>query len=158
MSHMSEFIAEARELSSRYLGCSPEQALVYACEDIVDREIGSQAVSSHAVQQWVISVCTAEDLDPPHIVVQRATPTTLASASPDTNTICIRGRNTTHATLLHEISHVAGSAHQHDQQFRDRFIQLARSHISVQYAAMLHALYAGVGLSIAPWTSSIRQR
>jgi hypothetical protein len=60
--------------------------------------------------------------------------------------------------LLHEISHVAGSAHQHDQQFRDRLIQLSRSHISVQYAAMLHALYAGVGLSVGPWTSSIRQR
>lgn len=158
MTHLSDFIAEAIQLSSRYPGCSPEQALVYSCEDIVDREIGSQIVQSQAVQQWVITVCTAEDLDPPLILVQRATPRTLASASPETNTICIRGRTTTHATLLHEISHVAASAHQHDQHFRDQLIRLTRSHISVQYAAMLHALYDGVGLPVAPFTSSIRQR
>ncbi len=158
MTHLSEFIAEAIELTSRYPGCSPEQALVYSCEDIVDREIGSQNVPSQSVQKWVIGVCTAEDLDPPHIVVQRASPKTLASASPESNTICIRGRNTTHATLLHEISHVAASAHQHDQLFRDHLIRLTRSHISVQYAAMLHSLYVGVGLPVAPFTSSIRQR
>ena len=146
------------QLSAGYPGCSPEQALVYSCEDIVDREIGSQVVPSQTVQQWVINVCMAEDLDPPHIFVQRATPRTLASASPETNTICIRGRNTTHATLLHEISHVAATAHEHNQHFRDHFIRLSRSHISVQYAAMLHALYVGVGLSVSPFTSSIRQR
>ena len=158
MTHMTEFIAEAIQLATQYPRCSPEQALVYACEDIVDREIGSPVVPSRTVQQWVDNVCTAEDLDSPHIVVQRATSTTLASASPETNTICIRGRNTTHATLLHEISHVAANAHQHDQSFRNQLIRLSRSHISVQYAAMLHSLYAGVGLSVAPFASSIRQR
>jgi hypothetical protein len=157
MSHVSEFVAEAHEKSLLFPRCSPEQALVYSCEDIVDREIGSRTVASDNVHEWLTAVCTAEDLDTPHVVVQRATATVLASAEIDSNTICIRGRSTTYATLLHEVAHVASGAPLHNQVFRDEFVHLSRTHISVQYAAFLHALYTRVGLSVSPWSVAVRK-
>ena len=38
MTHISELVAEATAAASRWKRCTREQALVYACEDIADRE------------------------------------------------------------------------------------------------------------------------
>ena len=73
----------------------------------------------------------------PHVVVGRASRSSLASADIDSHTICLRGKATTAATALHEV---------------------ARAHISVEYAAMLYGVYKGVGLEMSPWPASASQR
>ena len=158
MSALTTFVQVALARANEYSKCSPEQALTYACEDIVDNELGSRNFSSHHIEQWLQHVCTREDIDTPHVVVGRATKTSLASADIDSHTICLRGKATTAATALHEVAHVIVGIESHGVLFRDELVRLARAHISVEYAAMLYGVYKGVGLEMSPWPASASQR
>ena len=158
MSTLTTFVQVALARANEYSKCSPEQALTYACEDIVDNELGSRNFSSHHIEQWLQHVCTREDIDMPHVVVGRATKTSLASADIDSHTICLRGKATTAATALHEVAHVIVGIESHGVLFRDELVRLARAHISVEYAAMLYGVYKGVGLEMSPWPASASQR
>ena len=158
MSTLTTFVQVALARANEYSKCSPEQALTYSCEDIVDNELGSRNFSSHHIEQWLQHVCTREDIDMPHVVVGRATKTSLASADIDSHTICLRGKATTAATALHEVAHVIVGIESHGVLFRDELVRLARAHISVEYAAMLYGVYKGVGLEMSPWPASASQR
>lgn len=158
MSSLNTFVQAAHTRAQNYSNCSPEQALTYACEDIVDTELGSRNFTSHHIDQWLQHVCTREDIDTPQIVVGRTTRSSLASADIESNTICFRGKVTTAATALHEVAHVIVGADSHGVLFRDELVRLARAHISVDYAAMLHGVYQGVGLEMSPWPASGSQR
>ena len=158
MSALTTFVQVALARANEYSKCSPEQALTYACEDIVDNELGSRNFSSHHIEQWLQHVCTREDIDIPHVVVGRASRSSLASADIDSHTICLRGKATTAATALHEVAHVIVGIESHGVLFRDELVRLARAHISVEYAAMLYGVYKGVGLEMSPWPASASQR
>ena len=158
MSALTTFVQVALARANEYSKCSPEQALTYACEDIVDNELGSRNFSSHHIEQWLQHVCTREDIDMPHVVVGRASRSSLASADIDSHTICLRGKATTAATALHEVAHVIVGIESHGVLFRDELVRLARTHISVEYAAMLYGVYKGVGLEMSPWPASASQR
>ena len=158
MSTLTTFVQVALARANEYSKCSPEQALTYACEDIVDNELGSRNFSSHHIEQWLQHVCTREDIDMPHVVVGRASRSSLASADIDSHTICLRGKATTAATALHEVAHVIVGIESHGVLFRDELVRLARAHISVEYAAMLYGVYKGVGLEMSPWPASASQR
>ena len=158
MSTLTTFVQVALARANEYSKCSPEQALTYACEDIVDNELGSRNFSSHHIEQWLQHVCTREDIDIPHVVVGRASRSSLASADIDSHTICLRGKATTAATALHEVAHVIVGIESHGVLFRDELVRLARAHISVEYAAMLYGVYKGVGLEMSPWPASASQR
>ena len=158
MSALDTFVQVAIARAKDYLKCSPEQALTYACEDIVDNELGSRNFTSRHIDEWLQHVCTREDIDTPQIVVGRATRSSLASTDIATNTICLRGKVTTAATALHEVAHVIVGADSHGVLFRDELVRLARAHISVDYAALLHGVYQGVGLEMSPWPASAAQR
>ena len=94
----------------------------------------------------------------PHVVVGRASRSSLASADIDSHTICLRGKATTAATALHEVAHVIVGIESHGVLFRDELVRLARAHISVEYAALLYGVYQGVGLEMSPWPASAAQR
>ena len=158
MNSLDTFVQVAVARASEYQKCSAEQALTYACEDIVDNELGSRNFSSHHIEQWLQHVCAREDIDTPQVVVGRATRTSLASTDIDSHTICLRGKVTTAATALHEVAHVIVGADSHGVLFRDELVRLARAHISVEYAALLHGVYQGVGLEMSPWPASASQR
>ena len=158
MSSLDTFVQVAIARADEYQRCSPEQALTYACEDIVDNELGSRNFSSQHIEQWLQHVCTREDIDLPQIVVGRATRTSLASAAIETHTICFRGKVTTAATALHEVAHVIVGADSHGVLFRDELVRLARAHISIEYAALLYGVYQGAGLEMSPWPASASQR
>ena len=158
MSALTTFVQVALARANEYSKCSSEQALTYACEDIVDNELGSRNFSSHHIEQWLQHVCTREDIDMPHVVVGRASRSSLASADIDSHTICLRGKATTAATALHEVAHVIVGIESHGVLFRDELVRLARAHISVEYAAMLYGVYKGVGLEMSPWPASASQR
>ena len=158
MSTLNTFVQIAIARASEYQKCSTEQALTYACEDIVDNELGSRNFASHHIEQWLQHVCTREDIDTPRVVVGRATGTSLASADIESHTICLRGKVITAATALHEVAHVIIGADSHGVLFRDELVRLARAHISVEYAALLYGVYQGVGLEMSPWPASAAQR
>ena len=158
MSALNIFIDTAVAKAKEYKKCSFEQALTYSCEDIVENEIGSRNLSSRLAKDWLEQVCAREDIDMPHVLVRRASPKSLASADISSHTICIRGMNTTTATVLHEIAHVSIGVESHEIMFRDELIRLTRAHISVEYAALLHGVFTGVGLAMSPWPASTARR
>ena len=158
MSDIAALADAARRRASEYTQCSHEQALTYACEDIVEAEFGSREISASEAEQWVTLVCDREDLDTPSLFIARASKSTAASASRETHSICVRGRRTCTATLLHEIAHLSCGADSHAVIFRDEFVRLARAHISVSYAALLHTLFTAVGLEMSPWQASASRR
>lgn len=158
MSDLAVLVKQIQQRSREYVGCSNEQALTYACEDIVEIEYGSREISSDGYKQWLQTVCDREDIDLPELQIARASRTTAASASLDTHSICVRGRRTTTATLLHEVAHLSCGAQSHGVLFRDEFVRLVRFHISVSYAALLHTLFISVGLEMSPWQASATRR
>jgi len=158
MSNIEQFVQLANDRLAFYPRCSHEQACVYATEDIVEDELGSRIFASKDLEPWLQQVCTREDIDTPHIIVARVTKTSVASALTDVNAICIRGKNTSVATVLHEVAHIVVSVDSHGVLFRDELVRLCRAHISVEYAAMLHSVYSGLGLTMSPWPASAAQR
>jgi hypothetical protein len=158
MNTLSTFIDIAVARAKEYKNCSFEQALTYSCEDVVENEIGSRSLLSRFTTDWLEQVCAREDIDMPHVMVRRASPKSLASADIYSYTICIRGTNTTTATILHEIAHVSIGVESHEIMFRDELIRLARAHISVEYAALLHGVFTGVGLAMSPWPASTARK
>ena len=158
MNSLDTFVQVAIARANEYGKCSPEQALTYACEDIVDNELGSRNFSSHHIEEWLQHVCTREDIDMPQVVVGRAARSSLGSADIESHTICLRGKKTTAATALHEVAHVIVGADSHGVLFRDELVRLTRAHISVDYAALLHGVYQGVGLEMSPWPASASRR
>lgn len=158
MSDLATLLRQVQQRSSEYTGCSPEQALTYACEDIVETEYGSRELSSDEYTQWLQAVCDREDLDLPAVQVTRSSRGIAASASLELHSICVRGRHTTTATLLHEVAHLSCGAQSHGILFRDEFVRLVRFHISVSYAALLHTLFTATGLEMSPWQASTSRR
>ena len=150
---LAEMSASARHGARSYGRCSHEQALVYACEDVVAEVLGARGMPSIDARTFIERVCDAEDLDPPTVLVERASPKTRASADQVTRTICIRGRHTTSATIIHEIAHLSSGAEMHDHAFRTELVRLSRRHVSVEHASLLRALLVSVELSVGDWTT-----
>ena len=158
MNNLDQFVARALLGIKSYPQCSREQASVYASEDVVEQELGSRPIPSQDIDGWILEVCAREDIDVPHIQVSRASARSLASVDMDTHTICIRGKSTTVATVLHEIAHVIVGVDSHGILFRDELVRLTRFHISVEYAAFLHNLYLAMELPMSPWPASASRR
>lgn len=158
MSDLADLTATVRSIAAGYERCDAEQALVYACEDVVDRQLGSRTIATGDVEAWVAQVSDHEDLDPPDVVRARRSTRTRASAHVDTRTVCIRGALTTVSTVVHELTHISCGAESHRELFRDELVRLTRAHVSVDHAALLHALFTAVGLAVAPWPASASRR
>jgi hypothetical protein len=131
---------------------------VYACEDVVEGELGSRELLSAEAESILEDICHAEDIEIPRVLVARKSTSARALTYIDENVICVRGKSTTMATLLHELAHAVVGAESHGVLFRDELARLARAHISVSYAALLHSVYAGVGLEMSPWPATSSRR
>lgn len=149
----SRLVESARARATGFRGCSAEQALTYACEWVVDDVMPSRDVGLTDVARTVSRVCAAEDLDAPRIERGRAR-RAVASADLDEHAICIHRPMVTMLTLLHEIAHLSTRADSHGVLFRDELVRLARAHIGVEHAALLHGLFGGCGLEMSPWAAS----
>lgn len=158
MTSLQTFIEAAKVRAGEYNHCSTEQALVYACEDIVEQELGSRELPSSQAQNILHEICHAEDIEIPHVMIARKSMASHALTYIDENVICVRGRSTTISTLLHELAHAVVGAESHGVLFRDELARLARAHISVSYAALLHSVYSGVGLEMSPWPATAARR
>jgi hypothetical protein len=155
---LQQFIEAAHHRANEYSRCTPEQALVYACEDVVEHELGSREILSSEADAIINDICHAEDIEIPTILIARKSKSALALTYIDENIICIRGKSTTMSTLLHELAHAVVGAESHGVLFRDELARLSRKHISVSYAALLHSVYCGVGLEMSPWPATGARR
>lgn len=158
MSDIATLVSRARVLSSQFDGCTPEQALTYACEDVAESETGSRIIASREVGRWIEDVCHREDIDVPTVLVSRLSRSALASANEQEHSICIRGKSTTVAVVLHELAHLSVGVGSHGVVWRDEFTRLVRTHISVSHAALLHSLFVAAGLEMSPWPASAARR
>jgi hypothetical protein len=153
-----ERVAKAESVATQFSRCSREQALTYACECVADEVLGARVMEAHELDDWLQSVCHREDIDVPTLQIAKARPRTLASTDIDSLSICLFGRNTTLSTLLHEVAHASVRLDGHGVLFRDELVRLTRAHLSVDYAALLHSLFVGLGLEAAPWGASAHRR
>ena len=156
MSDLSSYLELVGARRAAYPTCPDQQALVYACEDVVDQELGSPVVPKDRIADFIGRICRSEDIEAPSIAHARSG-SVRASADPEGWTICINGRDTTSSVLLHELAHLTVGADSHGVVFRDELVRLVRAHVSVQHAAMLHSLFTGVHLEMSPWEASTRR-
>ena len=158
MTSLQPFISAAQLRAGEYRNCTAEQALVYACEDVVEKELGSREIVSSQAKAILEDICHAEDIEVPRILIARKAKSALALTYIEENVICVRGKSTTIATLLHELAHAVVGAESHGVLFRDELARLSRKYISVSYAALLHTIYSGVGLEMSPWPATASRR
>jgi hypothetical protein len=151
MTHISELVVQVHAAARRYRGCSPEQALVYSCEDIAGRECPSRELSRRDVEQLVAHICLTEDIDVPYIEFRNGRARCVAWSERSSRTIGFTGRTHSIHSVVHEIAHLSSHTDAHDAHFRSHMVRLARVHSGVEYAALLHSLFHGVGFTDPPW-------
>ena len=156
MTELHEYVERVQKRRNAYLRCSDEQALVYACEDIVDIELGTAPLDESQLQEFVFSISHRENIEPP-FVVNTHTRRTRASADLDSWTMCVSNRSVTTSVVLHELAHFAVGIDSHGVLFRDELVRLVRAHVSLEHAALLHTLFHQVGLDMSPWAASARR-
>ena len=156
MTELHEYVERVRARRGAYPDCSHEQALVYACEDIVDTELGAPQLNQSELREFVFSISHRENIEPPFIV-ETHTRRTRASADLDSWTMCVSERIITTSVVLHELAHFAVGIDSHGVLFRDELVRLVRAHVSLEHAALLHALFRHVGLEMSPWDASARR-
>lgn len=159
MTHISELIDEARRGASRWPGCPDEQALVYSCESVASREHPARRLDPVEARALVADICLAQDIDVPTVNLTGASgppgsaSRCIAWADRGGHSVWIVGTNTDTHTVVHEIAHLLSLSDAHDVHFRNPLVHLARTHVGVHYAALLHSLFAGVGLDVPTWTT-----
>lgn len=151
MTHISALVGEALERAGRWVEYPREQALVYACEDIAARECPLPLLPRDAITSLVSRICLDEDADVPHLHFRPRAGRCLGWADRASRTIGFSGNNITAHTVVHEITHLTAGSSGHDGTFRAELVGLARRHIGIEYAALLHSLFRGVGLDIPQW-------
>ena len=156
MTDLDHYVQRAHARRDAYPKCPDEQALVYACEDIVDETLGSPLLCDTDLRDFVFSVCHRENIEPPALM-RRNNVHALASTDVDTWTICIYRQTTTTSVILHELAHLSVGINSHGVLFRDELVRLSRAHISVEHASLLHTLFCHVALEMSPWQASARR-
>lgn len=157
MTEINVLIAQAKKAAENYPRASLEQALTYSCEHLADDVLGIRIMSHKEIQPWLEDVCHTEDLDVPVIEFARKRPTSMGVTYIDENALCLFGREIRQSTVLHELAHLSARADNHGVLFRDELVRLTRAHLSVEYASLLHTLFVGCQLEVAPWGASARR-
>lgn len=155
-SRFASLVADALARVASFPGCSHEQALCYACEDVVESTLPSRIGNRAESTQLVNSVCAAEDMDSPRVTTGRGQ-RTVASADLDLHELCLRRPTVTALTVVHELAHLSCRVDSHGVLFRDELVRLVRAHVGVEHAALLHGLYSACGLEVSPWAASARR-
>lgn len=151
MTHITELVAQAQADARGHTGCTPEQALVYGCENVASRECPSRLLSTRDVEHLVAHICIHEDINVPFIEFGATGPRCVAWTERSSHTIGFAGRSHSVHSVVHEIAHLMSHNDNHDTHFRSHLVRLARTHAGVEYAALLHSLFLGVGLADPPW-------
>lgn len=152
MTHIGELVLTAQQRVPQYVGCSEEQALTYACEDVVVDVLGSRVMSLAELREWLVNVCEQEDVDAPILASLHGNSRVVGSADITNNIVCVRRDTPTVAVVLHELAHVVSRSEVHDATFRNCVVDLWRRHMSVEHAALIHQLFMRSALTIDSWS------
>ena len=151
-----DWLAEITARAATYDDCPREQALVYACEDICEREMPSRPLTRDVLDEVVSRLAHAEDIDPPRVVVSGRLRRTAGAADTENRVIHLAGPVVALLTLVHELAHFTAAVDGHGADFLHEMVHLVRSHIGIEHAAFLHGLYATAGLAVPPWPATGR--
>lgn len=149
MNHILSYVEDVRAGVKAYGRMPEHQALVYSTERLVSRAFPSPLLGLGEARAFIEHVCDLEDIDVPRV----ENPAYLnkrfvACASEKDYFIAVKGDVTT-LTLCHELAHCL-TTDGHGEQWRTKFVHLARTHVSVQHGALIHALYTRLNLP-ADW-------
>lgn len=153
MTHISELIGQARSRAGRYRGCSKEQALTYACEDIAHENHPTGELGRTQAHDLVTDICVHENVDIPYVKFGGKRSRCTASYEAYSRTITFHGISPTKADAVHETAHCIAGGMNHDMEFRVTLVRIARRFAGVQYASLLQYLFEGVGLDMEPWST-----
>ena len=151
MTLIGDLVSAAHHRALSYPGCSDEQALTYACEDVVCEVLGAPRWSIDDIESWLQEVCEREDLDVPQLSVSRMRGRAVATVDLSHNLVCLDERVITLAVLLHELSHISSQVGDHTAEFRSAAVGLWRRHMSLEHGALLYQLFVRTGLSVSLW-------
>lgn len=153
MTHISELVTKARAGASAYPRCSGEQALVYSCEDVAHDNHPTRMLGRAQAVDLVGDICIHENVDVPFVEFARRRARCTASFEPFTRTVIFHGSRPALSHVVHELAHVVSGSGNHDLDFRVTLVRIARRWAGIQYASLLHHLFAGVGLPMDPWST-----
>lgn len=149
MTHIIDYVDNAKAGAKAYKGMPEHQALVYSAEALVEQAFPANRLSLDEARAFIESVCDLEDIDVPSVVrPEYLNKRFSACASKKDYFIAVNGRVTT-LTLCHELAHCL-TDDGHGEEWRTKFIHLARTHVSVEHGALLYALYTRLNLP-AEW-------
>lgn len=151
MTHISELVAEATAAAPRWGRCPREQALVYACENIADRECPTRVLDD--VRGFVERACLEDDIDVPNLEFRPLQRRCEGLAEHTSRTLTFPRRSVPLQVVVHEMSHLLAPVDGHGLLFRDEMVRLARRHAGIEHASLLHSLFRGVGLDVSPWVA-----
>lgn len=151
MTHISELATRAQRTADLFPKYPREQALVYACEEVAERECPARLLSPTEAEAVIGQICLAEDIDAPFVEFGGRRSGCIAWTLHDARTVGFKGRSTTMHSVVHEIAHLITGHDLHDAAFRHELVRLARAHLGIEYAALLHALFGRMGLQQSPW-------
>lgn len=149
MSHILEYVETVKAGVKAYGRMPEHQALVYSTENLVECAFPLPRLTINDARDFIESVCDLEDIDAPRV----ETPLYLnkrfsACASKKDYFIAVNGAVST-LTLCHELAHCL-TDDGHGEEWRTKFVHLARTHVSVEHGALLYALYTRLNLP-AKW-------
>ncbi|MSO60089.1 MAG: hypothetical protein EXQ63_07160 [Ilumatobacteraceae bacterium] len=154
MKTIEQYIQDVRSNVSNFVGCSPEQALVYATETVVENTLGARKLQRSETIDFIDEVCMNENIDTPALDITPSRSKYIATADISQHSVCLRRARSSVPTILHEIAHLTVGLEQHGILFRDELIRLTRKYIGVEYSSLLFHLMSGAGLEMSPWQAS----
>ena len=151
---IDHYAATAQSRAELFSGCTHEQALVYAVEDVVAEVFPWATMNKAALLKFVDHLSEREGIDSPSIDYLSKRGNVLASACFESRTITVRGSDVSVGTALHEIAHLTCASQLHGSVFRNELVRVVRRYGDVEHAALLHQVFGASGLTVAPWESS----
>lgn len=149
----------ARQITERadaYGDCAHDQALVYACEDLCEREMPSRPLDADEARDAVTRIAHTEDVDPPRVQVSNRLRRTSGAADAENRVVHLSGPVVPLLTVVHEMAHFTSTSRGHGADFLHEMVRLTRVHVGVEHAALLHHLYLAAGLAVPPWEATGR--
>lgn len=147
MTHIIEYVQDTFSLAKRFDKRMPDhQRHTYAAEAVVERALPLNRESVPVIEQFIVTMCLDEDFDIPNIETW-AVKGFDAAASRKRYRITLTGP-VTRMTACHELAHCVVDDDGHGPAWRAMYVHLVRKHVSIEHAALLHALFNRVDLPV----------
>ena len=154
MKTMEQYIQDVKNNAPNFVGCSFEQALVYAVETVVENTLGAPQLRRSETLNFIDAVCMNENIDTPTVDITPSQSKYIATTDISEHSVCLLRAHSSAPTILHEIAHLTVGLETHGILFRDELVRLTRKYVGLEYASLLFHLMSGTGLEMSPWQAS----